>query len=146
MTVKWKPTKDPLLRGDCKEGVRPPVPNADDSVVRHILYLEGPGRETPYLSATESREVAEYFAGPSGIVWQTMVSKLKERGITHLNKADLLTMLKGNGKGKAKWDSPYEVMQARRYVEQWSEHLLDFREIEDATTAVSQVFAAQHKK
>ena len=75
-----------------------------------------------------------------------MVSKLKERGITHLNKADLLTMLKGNGKGKAKWDSPYEVMQARRYVEQWSEHLLDFREIEDATTAVSQVFAAQHKK
>ncbi|MFZ4703446.1 MAG: hypothetical protein ACOYMG_25675 [Candidatus Methylumidiphilus sp.] len=75
-----------------------------------------------------------------------MVSKLKERGITHLNKADLLTMLKGNGKGKAKWDSPYEVMQARRYVEQWSEHLLDFREIEDAAVAVSQVFAAYHKK
>jgi len=28
MPLKWKPTKDPLLRGDCKEGVRPPVPKA----------------------------------------------------------------------------------------------------------------------
>ena len=146
MAIKWKPTKHPLLRGDFKEGVRSPVPKADNSVVRHILYLEGPGRETPYLSATESQEVAEYFAGPFGLVWQTMVSKLKEQGINHLSKMDLLAMLKGNGKGKAKWDSPYEVMQARRYVELWSEHLLDFREIEDAAAAVSQIFAARQKK
>ena len=105
MPIKWKPAKDPLFRGDFKEGVRPPAPKADDSVVRHILYLEGPGRETPYLSATESQEVAEYFAGPSGLVWQTMVNKLKEQGINHLSQADLLALLKkGNGKGKAKWD------------------------------------------
>jgi hypothetical protein len=48
--------------------------------------------------------------------------------------------LKGNGKGKAKWSDPFEVMQARRYAEQWSEHLLDFRDHPDAEHAVAEVF------
>lgn len=146
MSVKWKPAKDPLFRGIFKEGVRPPTPDANESIVRHILYLEGPGRETPYLSTTESQEVAEHFAGASGLVWQTKVSKFKEVSINHLSKSELLDMMKGNGKGKAKWDSPYEVMQARHYVEQWSEHLLDCRELGDAAAAVDQVFNSRHKK
>ncbi|RKG75497.1 hypothetical protein D7W82_36660 [Corallococcus sp. CA049B] len=40
---------------------------------------------------------------------------------------DLLSMLRGVGKGDAKWKNALEVMTARKYVEQWSEHLLDFR-------------------
>jgi hypothetical protein len=48
--------------------------------------------------------------------------------------------LKGNGKGKAKWGDPFEVMQARRYAEQWSEHLLDFRDHPDAGSAVADIF------
>jgi hypothetical protein len=48
--------------------------------------------------------------------------------------------LKGNGKGKARWSDPFEVMQARRYAEQWSEHLLDFRSHSDAERAVVEIF------
>jgi hypothetical protein len=49
--------------------------------------------------------------------------------------------MKGNGKGKAKWPNAFEVMQARRYVEQWGEHLLDFRETEETSTAVKKIFS-----
>jgi len=48
--------------------------------------------------------------------------------------------MKGNGKGKAKWPSSFEVMQARRYVEQWGEHLLDFRQIDDTAKVVKKIF------
>lgn len=55
MTSKktWKMSKDPLFRGDAKNAVCVPNPGADDSIVRHVMYLEGPGRETPYLSTSE---------------------------------------------------------------------------------------------
>ncbi|MBS4051748.1 MAG: hypothetical protein KGZ69_11155 [Methylomonas sp.] len=136
---KWKLSKDPLLRGDSKSGVRPPVPSADDSLIRHILYLEGPGRETPYLSTSENIEAADFFA-QGGIVWKTFVKKAKDSGIGHISNSELLSVMKGNGKGKAKWDDAFEVMQARRYVEQWAEHLLDFREVDDPEKIVSLIF------
>jgi hypothetical protein len=139
-TKKWKPSKHPLFGGDAKSGVSVPNSTADDSIVRHILYLEGPGRETPYLSTSEEIEVAEYFARGGGAVWSTSVRKAKEHGVRHISKSDLLSYMKGNGKGKAKWDDPFEVMQARRYVEQWAEHLLDFRETSDPQKIVSTIF------
>ena len=137
---KWKASKDPLYRGDVASGVRAPTPAADASLVRHVLFLEGPGRETPYLSASESLETARHFAG-SGAVWETSVGKAKESSVGHISNSELLSSLKGNGKGKARWDDAFEVMQARRYVEQWSEHLLDFREIEDPAAKVAEIFS-----
>ena len=134
---KWKASKDPLYRGDTTAGVRPPMPLADDSIVRHVLYLEGPRRETPSLSTTESIDTATRFGGA---VWQTSVPTAKSHSVNHISNSELLSALKGNGKGKAKWIDAYEVMQARRYAEQWSEHRLDFRRIEDAATATSAVF------
>jgi hypothetical protein len=138
-TKKWKPSKHPLLRGDARSGVSIPSPNADDSIVRHILYLEGPGRETPYLSTTEEIETARRFA-QGGAVWSTFVKKAKENGVQHISNSDLLSSMKGNGKGKAKWDDAFEVMQARRYAEQWAEHLLDFREIREPESVVAAIF------
>ncbi len=115
-----------MFRGDRKSGINVPKPNADDSIVRHILFLEGPGRETPYLSTTEEYDVAEYFA-QSGTVWKTFVT-------------ELLSLMKGNGKGNAKWSSAFEVMQARRYVEQWGEHLPDFRQVVNPIETVKKIF------
>jgi len=109
------------------DGVQIPVPQADDSIVRHILYLGGAGRETPYLSTSESDSAARYFAGRDGKLWMTQVNRAKANGVEHISMTDLLSMLRGMGKGKAKWKSALEVMMARKYVEQWSEHLLDFR-------------------
>jgi len=140
MTTKnWKPSKDPLFRGDRKSGINVPKPNADDSIVRHILFLEGPGRETPYLSTTEEYDVAEYFA-QSGTVWKTFVNDAKKEGVSHISRAELLSLMKGNGKGNAKWSSAFEVMQARRYVEQWGEHLPDFRQVVNPIETVKKIF------
>jgi len=36
-------------------------------------------------------------------------------------------MLRPGRRGIAAWPSTFEVLQARRYVEEWKEHLLDFR-------------------
>ena len=137
---RWKKSKDPLFRGDMKDCVRPPVPDADDSIVRHILYLEGPGRETPYLSTTELEENAKYFAGKSGAVWNTTAPTAESLNVGHISKSDLLSQLKGNGKGKAKWDSAYEVMHAKKYVEQWAEHLFNFRNVSDIKASLKRVF------
>lgn len=136
---KWKMRRNPLYRGDRKENVSIPTPNADHSIVRHILFLEGPGRDTPYLSTTEEYDVAMYFAN-GGHVWQTYAKKMKEEGVAHISKSELLQLMKGNGKGKAKWPSAFEVMQARRYVEQWGEHLLDFRELTGVESIVEAIF------
>jgi hypothetical protein len=136
---KWKASKDQLFRGDLIAGIRPPAPSADDSIVRHILYLEGPGRETPYLSTSEDLETAKYF-GEKQTVWKTSVQIAKSHKVGHISNSELLTLLKGNGKGKATWDQAYEVMTARRYVEQWSEHLLDFRDNADVNASTAAVF------
>lgn len=136
---KWKMSKDPLFRGDAKNSVCVPNPEADDSIVRHVMYFEGPGRETPYLSASEEYELAERFS--NGAVWQTFVKTAEAESVGHISQSELLSLMKGNGKGKAKWPSPFEVMQARRYVEQWGEHLLDFRNTKDPISATKKIFS-----
>ncbi len=99
--TKWRAAKDPLFRGDKKERVCEPQLDADTSLVRHMLFWEGPGRETPYLSCTEQEEVAEMFAGENGAVWITMLKKAKSLGVGHISKTELLTLLRGKGKGKS---------------------------------------------
>ena len=141
MTVKnkWKMSKNPLFRGDRKDAVCVPSPEADDSIVRHIMYFEGPGRKTPYLSTSEEYELADNFS--NGAVWQTFVKMAKAESVEHISRTELLALMKGNGKGKAKWPSAFEVMQARRYVEQWGEHLLDFRKVEDPAITTQIIFS-----
>lgn len=136
---KWRSGKDPLFRGDASAGVQVPATGADDAIVRHILYLEGPGRETPYLSATEVRDVAARF-GQGGAVWQTSVRKAGDQGVCHIGNAELMQLLRGFGKGDAKWLDAYEVSLARRYVEEWSEHLFDFRGVSDPPAVVARIF------
>ena len=133
---KWKMSKNPLYRGDGKDSVCVPNPKADDSIVRHIMYFEGPGRETPYLSTSEEYELAEEFS--NGSVWETFVKIAKKESVQHINRTELLSLMKGNG--KAKWPNAFEVMQARRYVEQWGEHLLDFRNVDDPSTVTKKNF------
>lgn len=129
--TSWKQRRDPLHRGDGAESVSLPEPAASESIVRHILVLEGFGRKTPYLSTTESEECARRFAGPHGRVWTTRVARAKEQGVGHISSQELLELLRGTGKGAAQWKSALEVAQARRYVEESDEHLLDFRPLID---------------
>jgi hypothetical protein len=136
---KWKMSKHPLYRGDSKTGVNIPNPTANDSIVRHIMFLEGPGRETPYLSTSENYEAANNFAA-GGIIWETYVKTARAEGVTHISRTELLSFMKGNGKGKAKWENAFEVMQARRYVEQWNEHLLDFRNVDKPEITAPKIF------
>lgn len=108
-----------------------PVPTADHSLVRHILYLGGMGRESPYLSFTEDEMVASRFAGREGRLYSTTVKKMKSREVAHISRRDLLQLLRGKGKGRASWPNAYEVMQARRYVEEHAEHIGDFSGLEN---------------
>lgn len=134
----WKKRKHPLFRGDARNAVCVPNPDADDSIVRHVMYLEGPGRETPYLSTSEKYEFAERFS--NGAVWETFVAVARKESVEHISRTELLSLMKGNGKGKAKWPNAFEVMQARRYVEQWGEHLLDFREVDNPVETTKKIF------
>lgn len=116
-----------LFRGDDPAGVTIPVPAADASLVRHILYMGGKGRDTPYLSTSEDRALAAVF----GTIWETSYNKVEaeaERGVRVRSREELSSLLRGRGHGDARWSSPAEVMLARKYVERWLEHLLDFRE------------------
>lgn len=138
--------EDPLHRGDDAEGVRTPDPVADASIVRHVLYLDGMDRPTPYLSTTEDEETAERFAGRDGRVWHTEVGKVEGAELRYISKGELLDVLRGKGKGDAQWSSAFEVAQARAYVEQWAEHLIGFRcmagkEKEAVAEIVSKIFA-----
>jgi hypothetical protein len=121
-----KPGQD-LFRGDDAKAVARPDPTSARGIVSHILYLDGVGRATPYTSTTESSESAKHFAGPNGKVWQTDPATARNQGAAHVSRADLLHLLKGYGKGKAKWKDAIEVAQARAYVLRWSEHLLDWK-------------------
>lgn len=123
---KWKPLKDPLYRGDIRDAPSTPSPRADRSVVRHVLYLGGAGRESPYLSLTEDEIVALRFAGNDGKVYSTHVKILKDRDVGHIPRRELLQLLRGTGKGRACWSSAWEVQRARQYVEENAEHLADF--------------------
>lgn len=133
--MSWKKSRDPLFRGDAAGGVAVPDPRANASIVAHILYLDGAGRATPYHSTTESEAIADHFAGRAGRVYRTLAGKAEALGVDHISRVDLLRLLRGKGSGKAKWRSALEVMTARRYVEQWEEHLLDFAGIEPTRVA-----------
>jgi hypothetical protein len=121
----WKKI-EPLFRGDNSVGPVVPDPPSKTGIVEHILYLGGHGRKTPFSSTSESEEVAEHFAGPQGQVWKTSSSAATAEGAKHLPRKQLLENLKGFGRGKAKWNDAFEVAQAARYVDEWSEHLLDW--------------------
>jgi len=136
---RWKADRDPLYRGDVEGGVSLPSPSGDQSIVRHLLYLGGSGRETPYISTTEEREIAERFAGARGVVYRTEVPAWRNCGVRHISRVELLDLLKGSGKGNASWSSAYEVMRARQYVEETAEHLADF----SATDLVSETTLRQ---
>ena len=139
--------RDPLFRGENGVALAVPDPSAKISVVVHVLYLGGPGRKTPYMSTSESQEVAEYFAGPSGSVWQTSVSVARAEGARHLSRKQLLQDLRGRGRGRAKWHDVWEVRQAAAYIEQWSEHLLDWGMVGSAavSSAVLRAFSTRHR-
>lgn len=122
--TSWKQT-EPLYRGDVAGGVQAPDPKGPRSIVRHITYQDGAGRSTPYLSVSESRDAAQYFAG-SGRVYRTNKSAAGDSQVQHLSRAELLGLLKGRGQGDAAGSGAYQVAKARQYVEQWQEHLLDF--------------------
>jgi hypothetical protein len=144
MKSTWRKNRDSLYRGDEDDGVSVPVPDADDSIVRHVLYLGGRGRDTPYSSTSEVREIAQGFA-ERGRVWKTTVAAANGLGVGHIGRVELLGLLKGKGKGRAKWDNAFEVLQAARYVDLHAEHLLDFSPIEgspepDVQAVVSQLF------
>lgn len=112
------------------------------SIVAHILYLGGPGRSTPYQSTSESEDLAGQFAGPNGRIYRTTAGEAEARSVGHIGRVELLKLLRGKGHGRAKWSNAFEVMQARRYVEQWAEHLLDFRGISstDVATIVAELY------
>lgn len=132
----WKKS-DPLFRGDHSGGPDVPDPTATTSIVAHILYRGGCGRKTPYSSTTESDEVAEYFAGTRGRgqVWETTARRAEGEGSKHIPRKQLLQDLKGFGRGKTKWTDAFEVAQAARYVQEWSEHLLDWNAVAPARIA-----------
>jgi hypothetical protein len=140
--MPWKKARDPLYRGDASDGLAIPLPAAKLSIVAHVLYLEGAGRETPYQSTTESEAVATQFARRNGKVYRTMAKKAEQHKVVHLSRIELMQLLRGTGQGKAKWTSALEVMTARRYVEMWAEHLLDFTNVpsSDAKTVVAEIY------
>lgn len=131
---RWK-SNDDLYRGDQAGGVCVPNPSADKSIIRHILYLEGKGRETPYLSATEDRKTAETFAAPSGQVYSSQVSAWPGFKIGHFSRDMLMQMLRGTGKGRASSGKASLVLTARNYVERHKEHLADFSGHADTKSA-----------
>lgn len=110
--------------------------------MEHILYRGGLGRATPFSSVSESKETADHFAGRTGRVWRTARKAAVAQGAVHITRSELVHLLRGYGKGKAKWDDAFEVAQARAYVERWSEHLLDWAEVDPSSipAAIQETF------
>ena len=110
--AKWKLSKGPVYRGENSARVTQPTPSAPKSIVRHVLYLEGPGRETPYLSASESEDTARRFAGRTGTVFLAQPKEWMDGNVKHRSRKELLGLLKGAGKGDAAWHSAFDVLRA----------------------------------
>lgn len=130
----WR-ASDPLYRGDSGGAISVPEPKAKTSIVAHILFIGGRGRETPFTSATESEDVAEHFGGGSNGVWQTDRAAAIAQGAAHIPRTQLLANLRGFGRGRAKWHDAWEIAMAATYVEMWSEHLLDWKAVTVDTQA-----------
>jgi hypothetical protein len=88
--------------------------------------LEGHGRETPYLSSSESLATAARFAGSDGSVYIGRPENWPTVGVKHRSRKELLLLLRGKGRGDAQWHSAFEVMRAHQFVEESEEHLADF--------------------
>jgi hypothetical protein len=129
----WKLKRDPVYRGDCAPEVSRPVPSASRSIVRHVLFLEGFGRATPYLSASEQRDTANFFAGHGGKTYIGRPVEWPTFDVKHRSRKELVQLLRGTGKGDAEWPSAFEVLRARQYVEEWQGHLADFTSLADLT-------------
>jgi hypothetical protein len=139
---------DPLLRGDHGDSVSVPDPAAPDSIVRHILFLDGAGRATPYSSTTEDEPTARIFAGRDGRVWFTLVDRIQTAELRYISNSELLGLLRGKGKGAAAWPKASEVLLARARAEEWGEHLIDFRALKgraaaDVKTTVDVLFTKE---
>ncbi len=147
-TRTWRRNRDPLYRGDGAKGPSLPDPEADKSIVRHVLFLGGAGRPTPYHSTSEIQAIAAQFAGSKGRVYECKIPDAEVEGIRHISRTELLRLLKGRGQGAARRGSTLEVMQARRYVEEWMEHLLDFSDLQpgsDLHLVVDRVYRSAKK-
>jgi hypothetical protein len=138
--VRRRRPPQPLFRGDDAKAVASPDPSSNRAIVSHILYLDGIGRPTPFTSTSDSRDSAAHFAGPRGRVWETDAPKAIGLGARHLAKKDLLHLLKGYGKGRARWNNALEVAQARAYVLRWSEHLIDWKGHASIASAIAEAF------
>lgn len=138
--MAWRKKSDFLYRGDDADAVFVPVSAANPSIVRHILYLDGYGRDTPYSSTSERKEVAVLF-GARGGIWITRAPLAEENSVAHIDNKQLLGLLTGKGKGKARWPNAYEVLQAKKYAEQHYEHPLDFSGVTDAAVVIRKIFS-----
>jgi hypothetical protein len=137
---------DPLFRGDQADAVSTPHPAADPSLVRHILYLGGYGRESPYLSTSSDESSASAFAAGGGRVWQTSGQRAEQLGTKHISQAELQVTLKSSKTGRARWPNARQRLQARLYVEQHSEHLIDFIPFKKSPATVGQAVQAMFEK
>ena len=124
--TKWKLGHDQLYRGDMDPGPTPATFGSNPSIIRHILYLEGLGRETPYLSTSEFQASAQYFADGGGRVYTTNPMTWIGQNVSHIPRTMLNQLLTGKGKGRASWDRASDVRRARELVELHFEHLADF--------------------
>lgn len=129
---------DPLFRGDGSDAVSVPNPAADPSLIRHILYIGGYGRESPYLSTSSEESSAARFAA-GGRIWKTSGEFAERLGAKHVSQSDLQTILKSSTKGRAHWNNAWQRLQASKYVELHAEHLIDFIPFKKAGTSVKSV-------
>jgi hypothetical protein len=136
---------DPLFRGDGSDAVVVPNPTADPSLVRHILYLGGYGRETPYLSTSADEGLAARFA-EGGRVWKTSGALAEQLGAKHLSQSELQTTLKSSTRGRASWTNARQRLLARKYVEQHAEHLIGFIPFKKTPTTVTGVVRKMFEK
>jgi len=107
-------------------------------LIRHILYIGGYGRESPYLSTSSEESSAARFAS-GGRVWKTSGELAERLGAKHLSQSDLQAILKSSTKGRARWNNAWQRLQARKYVELYAEHLIDFIPFKAAGTPVKSV-------
>lgn len=108
-------------------------------MIRHILYLGGYGRESPYLSTSGDESLAGRFASGGGRVWKTSGELAERLGAKYLSQSELQTILKSSTKGRASWSNARQRLLARKYVELHAEHLIDFLPFKQTPTTVKGV-------
>jgi hypothetical protein len=128
-----------LFRGDASEAVSVPNPAADPSLVRHILYLGGYGRESPYLSTSSEETSAAKFARGGGRIWKTSGQRAERLGAKHLSQDALLAILKSSTTGRASRRNTRQRLEARKLVELHAEHLIDFIPLKKTSRGIGDV-------